>query len=127
MDTEGRSFVYSLRFYTVPIIFGSISLFLIVISLVLLVRSSFPNDKILFLDRQNNVLGESSTIASESAITSKILVDVEGAVESPGVLTVQTGSRVGDALEMAGGLRKDADSNYVSQSLNNAMKVVDVM
>jgi competence protein ComEA len=45
---------------------------------------------------------------------------------NPGV-TVQTGSRVGDVLEMAGGLRKDADSNYVAQSINKAMKVVDGM
>lgn len=127
MDTEGPSFVSTIRLYTIPIIFGGISLFLIVLSLVLLIRSSFSGDSIHFLDRQNNVLGDISNIASESAITSKILVDVEGAVENPGVITVQTGSRVGDVLEMAGGLREDADSNYVSQSLNKAMKLVDGM
>lgn len=127
MDAERPSALSTIRLYTVPIILGSISFFLIVLSLVLLVKSSFPSDQITFLDRNNNVLGEFSNIASESASASKIFVDIEGAVKNPGVLTVQIGSRVGDVLELAGGLRKDADSTYVAKSLNKAMKVVDGM
>ncbi len=127
MDAERPSVVSILRIYTVPIIFGGISFFLIVCSLVLLVKSSFPTDEITFLDRHNNILKDVSNLASGSAITSKIMVDIEGAVVNPGVLTVQTGSRVEDVITMAGGLRKDADSMYVSQSINRAMKVVDGM
>ncbi len=127
MDAERLSIAATIRLYRVPILFGGISFLLIVLSLVLLVKSSFPSDSIQFFDRHDNVLGEISNMASESAITSKIYVDVEGAVVSPGVITVQTGDRVGDALEMVGGLRKDADSMYVSQSLNKAMKLVDGM
>jgi hypothetical protein len=77
MDAERLSVAATIRLYIVPIIFGSISFLLIVLSLVILVKSSFPDDSIQFLDRQNNVLGEISNIASESAITSKIIVDVE--------------------------------------------------
>lgn len=127
MDAERLSIAATIRLYRVPILFGGISFLLIVLSLVLLVKSSFPSDSIQFFDRHDNVLGEISNIASKSAITSKIYVDVEGAVVNPGVITVQTGDRVGDALEMVGGLRKDADSMYVSQSLNKAMKLVDGM
>jgi len=127
MDAERLSVAATIRLYIVPILFGGISFLLIVLSLVILVKTSFPSDSIQFLDRHNNVLGEISNIASESAITSKIIVDVEGAVVNPGVITVQIGDRVSDALEMVGGLRKDADSMYVSQSLNKAMKLVDGM
>ena len=127
MDAERPSVAATIRVYRVPILFGGISFFLIVLSLVILVKSSFPHDSIEFSDRQSNVLGDISNIASESAITSKIIVDVEGAVANPGVITVRVGDRIGDALEMVGGLRKDADSNYVSQSINKAMKLVDGM
>ena len=122
MDAERPSFAATIHLYAVPIFFGVISLSLIVVSIVLLVKMSFPNDKIQFLDRHNNVLGDTSNMDSESAITSKIIVDVEGAVVNPGVITVRTGDRVSDALEMVGGLRKDADSMYISQSLNKAIK-----
>ena len=127
MDAERPSVVSIMRIYAVPILFGGVSFLLIVCSLVLLVKTSFPNDSIQFLDRQNNVLGDISNVASDSAITSKIIVDIEGAVTKPGVITVQSGSRVEDVISMAGGLRKDADSIYISQSVNRAMKVVDGM
>lgn len=54
-----------------------------------------------------------------------IYVDVAGAVERPGVYTLASGSRVGEALAAAGGLSAQADRNYVTRYLNLAEKVAD--
>lgn len=108
-------------------LFGSISFFLIVLSIVLLVKSSYSSDPILFLDRQGSVIHGISTIASDSASTIKFLVDVAGAVHNPGVVTLPSGSRVEDAIGAAGGLRQDADFDYIAKSINKAMKVSDGM
>lgn len=50
-----------------------------------------------------------------------IVVDVAGAVASPGIVRLPDGSRVDDAIAAAGGLRDDADTS----SLNRAAKVAD--
>lgn len=55
----------------------------------------------------------------------QILVDVSGAVKSPGVYRLLESARVEDALAKAGGLREDADTAFVSQSINRAAKLVD--
>lgn len=53
------------------------------------------------------------------------VVDVEGAVEKPGVYNLQADSRVQDALIAAGGLSKDADRDLVARGINLASKVID--
>ena len=61
--------------------------------------------------------GEATTASSE------IYVDVEGAVEEPGVYVLQEGDRVNDAVEAAGGLTKKASR----QSVNLAEELEDGM
>jgi len=66
------------------------------------------------------------TVASAAAKQAKKLtIDVEGAVEKPGVYTLPPDSRVQDALIAAGGMSKDADRTKVSQTLNLASSLAD--
>ncbi len=58
---------------------------------------------------------------SAAAASSTIAVDVEGAVVSPGVYTLASGSRVGDAIEAAGGFAEGAAAAQV----NRAQKLED--
>jgi competence protein ComEA len=44
----------------------------------------------------------------------KILVDVKGAIKSPGVYELDEGMRVNDAIRVAGGLNEDADVTRVN-------------
>ncbi len=46
--------------------------------------------------------------------TEQILVHVCGAVQMPGVISLQSGSRVIDAVTMAGGMTTDADPDYLN-------------
>lgn len=55
----------------------------------------------------------------------KVMVDVSGAVENPGVYEFDKGARINDALMMAGGLSAEADRGYVSRGVNLAEKIVD--
>lgn len=58
------------------------------------------------------------TDAPEISLTpaNRIIVDISGAVESPGVYMLQDGSRIFDLIEAAGGLTKDADINYINRA-----------
>lgn len=55
----------------------------------------------------------------------KILVDVGGQVLSPGVIHIQEGSSLIDAITSAGGFGQNADMYYVQRYLNLAIKVED--
>ncbi|NQK45704.1 ComEA family DNA-binding protein [Streptococcus suis] len=61
----------------------------------------------------------SSTASSEEP--SQLVVDVKGAVEKPGLYTLEAGARVNDAVEAAGGLTSQADP----KSVNLAQKLSD--
>jgi competence protein ComEA len=54
-----------------------------------------------------------------------IYVDIAGAVERPGVYKLPSGSRIGDALVMAGGLSAKADREWVAKTINLASEVKD--
>lgn len=56
----------------------------------------------------------SSTVASGDDAADEVVVHVAGAVASPGVVELPSGSRVVDAVRAAGGLRPDADPDRVN-------------
>jgi len=54
-----------------------------------------------------------------------LYVDVAGSVEKPGVYKLPSGSRIGDALVVAGGLSASADREWVAETINLASEVKD--
>ncbi len=60
-----------------------------------------------------------------SASTATIVVQVAGAVVRPGVYTLPAGSRVGDAINKAGGYSTDVDPRAAESKLNLAAKLQD--
>ena len=61
---------------------------------------------------RNTYEAEHTETATEE--TEQILVHVCGAVQIPGVITIQSGARVNDAITMAGGMTSDADTDYLN-------------
>jgi len=54
-----------------------------------------------------------------------IFVDIEGAVQNPGVYELPVNSRINDLLIRAGGLSAAADRDWVSKNINLAQKLQD--
>ena len=71
--------------------------------------------------------GEQATveIVKNEPQTGEIVVDVAGAVEKPGVYTLPSGSRIGEALVVAGGLSAQADREWVARTVNLAAELED--
>ena len=61
----------------------------------------------------NEISIESAAVTPESE---ELYVDIGGAVERPGVYKVQAGTRLYEVIEMAGGIRSDADTYTVNQA-----------
>lgn len=69
---------------------------------------------------------ESSQVtASDQFTPPKIVVDVSGAVERPGIVELESGQRLADAIAVAGGIQATADFAFVSQQLNLAQELHD--
>ncbi|HSH21160.1 MAG TPA: ComEA family DNA-binding protein [Candidatus Caenarcaniphilales bacterium] len=74
------------------------------------------------------VVGASASaapVASFEEAERQLVVDVQGAVERPGLHVLDDGSRVGDAIVAAGGYSTQVDIAAAAQSLNLAQPVVD--
>lgn len=72
----------------------------------------------------NNTLGvATSQIASDSA--QKIIVEISGQVNKPGVYELLASERVDRLLVEAGGLAAQADRSWVEKNINRAAKLVD--
>jgi len=67
------------------------------------------------------VLAEKTEVSTTQETV--IFVDIKGAVKNPGVYQMKAGDRVKDALEAAGGLTEEADS----QKVNLAKRLEDQM
>jgi competence protein ComEA len=70
---------------------------------------------------RNHSGGSTTVIAPTTTTVPEVVVDVAGAVGTPGVHTLAAGSRVGDAISAAGGLTDDADR----ERLNLAERIAD--
>ena len=82
---------------------------------------SAPSD---LIEAESPQLSETPTLINEpEAEPEKILIEIKGQVKAPGVFEMPPGSRLHDAVELAGGFLPEADD----LSLNMAMKLMDEM
>lgn len=103
--------------YRSQFILGLAGLFLLGVGVLSVVvvsfKSSGPEVEILSSDEAEDEEG------------SEIIIDVEGAVEKPGLYQISSEARVNDALVAAGGLSAKADREWVSLYINLAHKLTD--
>lgn len=78
---------------------------------------------VLLFSSRNKTQVEILEIDSEEG--SEVVVDLQGAVEKPGVYQLKADSRINDLLIMAGGLAAEADREWFSKNVNLAQKLSD--
>lgn len=106
--------------YHVPIVLGIFSLLFIVLSITIFIKTYQDVSPIEFRDGN-----KTATRAAELSSDNSILVDIEGAIVSPGVYRVSQGARVNDLLTLAGGFLADADTPRINKTLNRAAVLSD--
>ncbi|MBI4130001.1 ComEA family DNA-binding protein [Candidatus Roizmanbacteria bacterium] len=110
-----------IKTYKIPLTFGLVGIVLLIIGIVLSSRlnpSSVVKNGIEIIDSNSQ-----ATVSGR--MTSILVVDIEGAIEIPGVYEMEDGTRLVDLLERAGGIRAEADSQWVAINLNKAQPLVD--
>lgn len=99
---------------------GVVVVFLFGLILILLglfiYKNYYGEDKVEIIDTAS---------AGTTQSTTNLIVEVAGAVVSPGVYELPQGSRVENALIMAGGISAEADREYLESKINRASKLVD--
>lgn len=103
--------------YRVPIVIGAGSMFFVILSITLLIKSVQTNTPITFSSDQATVAG--------AMRGSEIIVDIAGGVKKPGVYHLPSDSRVEDAIIAAGGLSSDVDEDRLAKVVNRAAKLSD--
>ena len=93
--------------------FGAFGLLMLGAGLVQIMTEKTTEPSIVFEEKK------------EEEIVSEIVVDVEGAVISPGVYKLNSDQRMVDALAVAGGLSEEADRDWVEKNVNLAGKLSD--
>lgn len=118
-----------LRTYFIPLILGSLGLMFLVYGMIGYFLPKKDKPDILFEAASDSVEPDAGmgSVAVQSKQQKLIVVDVEGAVEKPGVYKLASDSRMQDALIAAGGLGRGADRELVAKNLNLAAKLVDGM
>lgn len=102
--------------YRVPIILGLVSIFFIIVSLTILIKSVQTSTPITFTSDEATVAG---------VMRGEVVVDVSGGVAKPGVYTLPSGSRVEEAIAAAGGLSGDVDNDRLAKVVNRAARLSD--
>ena len=119
MDNLLEIITPALRKYFIPLSLGVLGM----ISLGYGLIQSFPEqnrEELIFISDDKN-----DETVKNSNITKDLTIDVSGAVNKPGVYTIQEGSRIKDAIEKAGGLSDVADQEFVEKSFNLAALLKD--
>lgn len=110
-------FIVFIKKYWLPLCLGILGLIFILYGLISLLSEKQINR----LEFSQNA--SQNNLASKSAVL--IAIDIEGAIEAPGVYMLNQGSLLKDALVAAKGLSKLADREYVSKNINLASKLSD--
>lgn len=77
-----------------------------------------------FSDKKDSLVIVSDT-PEENHSVEIFVIEITGAVVNPGVYEIEKGKRVDDALVLAGGLTKDADTLFMEKNINRATFVSD--
>lgn len=118
-------FLFNFRKPLVTILGG---LVLIGVGVIVFKSSSFlDSSKVEVLESNDNKGRTPMSLSNTKGLeaNSDLVVEISGAVQSPGVYKLKNGSRVDDLLIVSGGVSGAADREWVERNINRAAKLTD--
>ena len=103
----------------------TIVLILFIIVCIVFVKINLKNKQYEDIEIESDIVKE-NTIEEKEEIKEEIIkyhIDIKGAINNPGVYELSSDLTVNDAIKIAGGLTKDADTSVI----NLAKKITDEM
>ena len=89
-----------------------ISILFIILIIVIFIKKFNKSDEDYNQMTFNDVVGESAeNKITEEKVEEKIKVHITGEVKNPGLIELNVGDRIYDAIELAGGLTNEADTS----------------
>lgn len=85
----------------------------------------FQLNQLTFKQSLSTSAPNSPKLVRNQLLSAQIMVDVQGAVEKPGVYELANNSRLLEALKKAGGLSPEADRYLIAKNFNLAKKLMD--
>ena len=102
----------------------TIVLFIFIIVCIIFVKNNLNKNKYNDIEVVNDIIKEEDSIKETvDEETTKYNVDIKGAIKNPGVYKMDSNLTVNDAINIAGGLTKNADTSVI----NLAKKITDEM
>jgi competence protein ComEA len=115
------------------------TIIIIAISIILYITKSFITDDNIGISENGtsdqltatnssiiSTTNEASNVIDESTIIPQIIIDISGEVLEPKIISLPEGSRVYEAIQLAGGLKKTAAIDEINQAaiLNDGEKII---
>lgn len=124
MEAFKEAAIAFLKEHFIAVVIGLVGLMFLVYGLVSYVGNRGESDIAFESSSQKSSLAKTKEKDIESE-AKKIIIDVSGAVNKPGVYTLPKESRVQDAILAAGGLASTVDRQKTAQTLNLAAPLID--
>ncbi len=94
-----------------------IAILVIIIFFIILVKPNNNEESVSLLEKKEEIVEKEDDQIKETEST-KIKIDIKGAVKNPGVYELDKNSRVSDAIYISGGLTSEADTSVINLSKN---------
>jgi len=120
-----NSLIKKLKPHFLPIVLGVAGLMFLGYGLMSLSAAKKDKQDILFESANDTSPFAEKKLSEAKSASGGITVDIEGAVQKPGVYKLSSDARVQDAMIAAGGMSDKADREKVSKGLNLAAKIPD--
>lgn len=85
------------------------------ISIGVIIYIKYNSEEEFYIEESNSIINVNEVVEKEIGETKeKIIVHVTGAVNKEGIVELEEGSRIIDAIEMAGGAKEDANLSKIN-------------
>jgi len=88
-----------------------------------LIGGALVFSKKIFVNESIEIVSNEESV--DNKVDLKVVVEISGSVENPGVYEFEENARINDLIEKAGGFSDDANIEWIEKFINKAAKLID--